>query len=428
MSESSAHEHPRKDEVRGTPDVTPADLAAELSAEIADHLAAAAGELRANGHSVDDATRTALARFGDVARIRRQCWWIWQGEEIMIRAASVALLVVLALGVVVVAIGGWQVQRNLATRTEELSERLAALAATQQAMLAQQRPPEITGTCYYGDSAHPAANVEVQVYRFTDTPSDSAPPGLVTRRIQTDVAGHFATGPLQPADYCILAPLKAPEGVASDALYYKMLQSEPVFLTLGGAAEIQLDLLAGVPVEVALVTPLPDKLPAGNEEMTITFGLSFARFRDELEYRPISPGAVAKAQWPVPFMASPRQFPPSTLKHTYYVPAGEYKLSSCIGFSTQRVPGSYETMNPIIRRPDLKQGDCREPLIVTLKVSGEPLETRLVQYLQAKSEYRGGPSPLYAGYAGQGAVTSDADALGQVAESVVVEMDIAPRR
>ena len=109
----------------------------QLAAEIADHLAAATGDLVRRGEAEEQAARLALARFGDVARVKRQCWWIHNGEEVMFRMAGIGLLSLLTIGVAVVGFGGWQLQRNLTSRTEELSEQLASLTTTQQAMLAQ---------------------------------------------------------------------------------------------------------------------------------------------------------------------------------------------------------------------------------------------------------------------------------------------------
>jgi hypothetical protein len=138
----------------------------QLAAEIADHLAAAAGDLRRRGEAEDRATHLAQVRFGDVARVKRQIWWIHNGEEVMFRTMGITLLSLLTIGVAVVGFGSWQMQRNLAARTDELSEQLTSLTATQQAMLAQQRPPEVTGVAYLGDRSKPVKDVEIQSIGF----------------------------------------------------------------------------------------------------------------------------------------------------------------------------------------------------------------------------------------------------------------------
>ena len=66
----------------------------------------------------------------------------------MFRTAGIALLSLLTIGVAVVGFGGWQLQRP-ALRAEELSEQLASLTTTQQAMLAarpaRDRRPGVLG-------------------------------------------------------------------------------------------------------------------------------------------------------------------------------------------------------------------------------------------------------------------------------------------
>src|SRR4029079_9928920 len=217
MSQSFAHDR-GSERSGGAPDGSSNEsFDDQLAAEIADHLAAAADDLVRRGEAEDQAARMAIARFGDVARIKRQCWWIHNGEDVMFRTAGIVLLSLLTIGVAVVGFGGWQLQRNLASRTEELSGQLASLTTTQQAMLAQQRPPEITGLAYLGDPSKPAKDVEIKVFRFSDeTPSNMGmqASGVGMRRLRTDALGHFDSGILQSGEYCLLAPLVDPEGNA----------------------------------------------------------------------------------------------------------------------------------------------------------------------------------------------------------------------
>ena len=231
MSQSFAHDggiEPRGGE-------SPAGSSDELlAAEIADHLAAAAGDLKRRGEAEDEAARLALARFGDVALVKRQCWWIHNGEEVMFRTAGNRAVELVDDRRGRGWFGGWQLQRSLASRTEELSEQLASLTTTQQAMLAQQRPPEITGLAYLGDPSRPAKDIEIQVFRFSEEPPSNVSPrasGVITRRLRTDSRGHFDSGILQSGEYCVLGPLLDPEGQADEhELIFSRLQSGPLYL------------------------------------------------------------------------------------------------------------------------------------------------------------------------------------------------------
>ena len=79
------------------PDDTPRDLAAELEAEFADHLALVARDEMLCGRAPDAAREKAKERFGDVTKIERQCRWVHQGDAVMLRTVTIGGLVVLAL-------------------------------------------------------------------------------------------------------------------------------------------------------------------------------------------------------------------------------------------------------------------------------------------------------------------------------------------
>ncbi|RIK79623.1 MAG: hypothetical protein DCC68_12850 [Planctomycetota bacterium] len=176
------------------------DVSADIRAEIADHLATAAAALSAAGAEGDVAQRQAAERFGDVRRIARKCWWIQQGDQVMRRIAIVigcitAVALVASLFVPALA----QLQR-LGDSLDQLSEELAALRADQQS-LSQRKPPryEISGRAYLGDPSKPAPRVEIDVWDLDA--------GKVVRRAVTDAHGNFASGPLSPAIYSVVAPL-----------------------------------------------------------------------------------------------------------------------------------------------------------------------------------------------------------------------------
>ncbi len=210
MSPSFAHEgniDPRGDAPGGS-------LDDELSAEIADHLAAAAGELERRGAPEDEAATGALARFGDVRQIKRQCWWIHKGDEVMYRAAGITLLSLLTVGVVALALGGWQLQHSV-------SEQLETLSATQQALLAQQRPPQVAGALLPGRQIKASARrggAGLPVFGRADREFGirlhATRHGVVTRRLHTNARGRFDSGILQSGEYCLLAPVFMPDGTA----------------------------------------------------------------------------------------------------------------------------------------------------------------------------------------------------------------------
>jgi hypothetical protein len=319
----------------------------QLAAEIADHLAAAADDLVRRGQAEDEATRAALARFGDVARIKRQCWWIHNGEDVMFRTAGIALLSLLTIGVAVVGFGGWQLQRNLASRTEELSGQLASLAATQEAMLAQQRPPEITGRAYLGDPSKPAKDVEIQVFRFSEEPqanSGMRVSGVVTRRLRTDAQGHFDSGILQSGEYCLLAPLLNPEGrVNENELLFTRLQSHPLYLTSGvGKSAIDLNLAAPARIRLS-VDNIPNSLMIGEDEVRVfvqlaatTDGVHF------FERKPVPPNDQPPCDgWPLPLPALHIDIAgggarPDDLPRSWWLPPRNYSIALSLSFQRSK--------------------------------------------------------------------------------------------
>ncbi|HVU87044.1 MAG TPA: hypothetical protein VHD36_06970 [Pirellulales bacterium] len=212
----------------------------------------------------------------------------------MFRTVGIALLSTLVIGVALLAAGGWQAQRNLAARTAELSDQLASLTATQEAMLAQQRPPEITGHCYLGDKSKPAANVLVKIYRFPDV-AGNLTTGVIVDAVETDADGHFKTGALQYGEYSVIAPLQVPQGESQESLYYREIQSRPMTVVTGsGVTHVTLDVLASARVEL-VTQPFPKTITCAKGQQldvttldNITFGSSVTDrpvrlFRDGLE-------------------------------------------------------------------------------------------------------------------------------------------------
>lgn len=219
---------------------------AEIEAEIADHLALSADESSRRGLPPDAAAADALRRFGDVAAVRRKCWWIQQGDQIMFRALAAGVLVTLMIAMLALGVSGWRVQSALADRLDRLTGELASLGAAQQALLDQQatKPsPEIRGRAYLGDPSRPAADVEVQIWIASDM--------KIFRRVRTDADGHFRSNALPPGDYFVLAPLVGEENAAvkvvEDNRWMErqpyLIQSAPLYAYPGAeTAEVLLDL------------------------------------------------------------------------------------------------------------------------------------------------------------------------------------------
>ncbi|MBI2826483.1 MAG: hypothetical protein HYX69_17545 [Planctomycetia bacterium] len=404
MSESFAHEGGADPRASGPGE----SLDAELEAEIADHLAAAAGELMRRGETPDAAAQLARGRFGDVERIKRQCWWIQKGDEVMFRTLGIGLLSLLAIGVVVVAVGGWQLQRNFAARTEELSAQLASLTKTQQAMLAQQRPPEITGHCYLGDPSKPAADVEVKVYRFSEIAGlSSSRRGLLVRRVRTDSDGRFQTGVLTAGDYSLLAPLQAPSADNDvQALLFAELQTRPQFLTTGSDAPPEkLDVLASAHLRLEYDESIPDVIPFGDHEFPVSRNIYVG---GACEFPTPPTCEPPNERWPLPGGSGVAQGYPSKLPQAYYIPAGTYPASASISIGRPAPKGKLAA--PPSARPgfwafwalDASAGvaigadglpipsipsvtvnlpsfevTARQPVTCRLKLSGDPLEKRV---------------------------------------------------
>ena len=176
---------------------TPADNEAidELRAELDDHLATSRAQLQAQGADSKEAEQLAAKRFGDVEQIRRRCWWIQNGDQVMLRTASTLLFVLIGLGLVALGIGGWRMQATFADRMDQLTQQLSNMNATQKTLLDSQQARqqlEIEGVAYVGDESRPAAGAEVQIGRFPDK--------TIVRRLRVGSDGRFRSGHLPAGD------------------------------------------------------------------------------------------------------------------------------------------------------------------------------------------------------------------------------------
>ena len=131
-------------------------VAAQIEAEIADHLATSAEQLAASGLAPADARQQTQDKFGDVAAIGRRCWWIKQGDSLMFRGAIIGLIVVLCLALAATTIGSWQSQTRMADQMAALSEQLKALAERPAPAPVVPAPLEVKGQLYLGSPDQPA--------------------------------------------------------------------------------------------------------------------------------------------------------------------------------------------------------------------------------------------------------------------------------
>ena len=84
----------------------------EIAAEIADHLASSAAELTKGGAAAEEAHTAARKKFGDVAQITKACYWIHNGETIMLRWTLVSLAAVLCILLGLSVLGNWRSQSD----------------------------------------------------------------------------------------------------------------------------------------------------------------------------------------------------------------------------------------------------------------------------------------------------------------------------
>lgn len=244
----------------------------DLAAEIADHLASAETALLRKGHSPIDAAQLARAHFGDIARIVRQCRWIQQGDQIMIRALTIALLALLTLTVAALTFAGFQAQRTFTTRMDRVSEQLAKLAETQSTVVAQQEqqlPVSISGLAYLGDRSRPAAGAKLTLYQGSP-PSGKEEGCTAMRVLEADAAGAFRSGPLPTGVYFVVARLLDTQGTPVQSAYY--IQSKPLNLyEANQKGTLELDLLANCRVTLVLAQPIPSRVDADDRAADLNF-------------------------------------------------------------------------------------------------------------------------------------------------------------
>jgi len=171
----------------------------DITDELTDHLSLAARDLQLAGHPADEAQKLAHRKFGDIATIRRRLWWIHQGDQLMLRIALAAALVILVVAVAAIGVGGWQMNRTIG----ELGDTLATMNETQRALLEsrvkEDRPLAIRGRLYLGDKSRPASYASVDIVPL--------PEGKPVQRLLADEDGRFGTSSLTAGHYAVVANL-----------------------------------------------------------------------------------------------------------------------------------------------------------------------------------------------------------------------------
>jgi hypothetical protein len=227
MSKSRGND--QGDGTRRVPTTDP--IAAQIEAEIADHLATSAELLEAQGIAAGAARRQTQEKFGDVATIGRRCYWIKQGDTLMFRTAVILLLAGLCLALGFATFSSVRSQRQMAEQMATLAEQLKALAEQQRTVVpttqpADPKPLEITGKAYIGSPDKPAAYHEIKICKAID--------GEIIRRLPTAADGAFSSGPLPAGDYFLMVA----DASKSPSV---QVQSAPILLYPTAAPKIDLD-------------------------------------------------------------------------------------------------------------------------------------------------------------------------------------------
>jgi hypothetical protein len=267
----------------------PDPIAAEIQAEINDHLATAAEQLQSRGATAEQARQTSQQEFGNATAISRRCYWIKQGDALMFRTAVILLLSLLCVALGATVFSTWRSQRQTAEQMAALAEQLK-LFAEQNAVpisAAEAKPLEITGVVFLGSPDKPSSNTEIIVCRVSD--------GEIIRRVTTLGDGSFRSGPLGAGDYSLIVkdgrstPGRAPA-----------TQTAPIYVYPGVATEpIKIDAAAykGGQIGVRLSQPLP-KLKVGGK-YTIDSRLSLGVSSPRLQLTRWTAARPTPDRWPI---------------------------------------------------------------------------------------------------------------------------------
>jgi hypothetical protein len=291
-------------------------IAAEIKAEISDHLATAAEQLASQGVAADEARQRSEEKFGDPFAIGRRCYWIRQGDTLMFRTVIIVLLVALCLALGVAAISSWQTQRQMANQMAALAEQLKALAEQQKALPtvapsspAEPKPLEITGRVFLGPADKPSANTEVMICRVSD--------GEIVRRTMTSDRGLFQSGPLTPGDYAVVA-----DGVKHSSWQGTIgIQTAPIYLYPGTSPpKVTIDAAyrAGR-IGAKLSRPLPKLKVDGKYVIDSRLYLTVSPSSSSLRARRWTVAESAPEHWPI-YIRDVKSAPPPQHPSADYLP------------------------------------------------------------------------------------------------------------
>jgi len=160
-------------------------------------------------------------------------------------------------------------------------------------------PLELTGQVYVGDPSRPVANQEVRILNVKD--------GSVVRRVMSDSAGRYRSGPLNAGDYSIAGEIQKPRSGRAE-----YLQSPPAYVYPGTQlAPCNLDLAyrAGR-LKLELSRPLP-KLEV-EDKYTIDSRLMIRVYSTEFAYSsPWTTQQKMPARWPAFLISIAPPTPPA---------------------------------------------------------------------------------------------------------------------
>jgi type II secretory pathway pseudopilin PulG len=322
----------------------PDPIAAEIQAEINDHLATSAEQLQSHGATSAEARAQSQEQFGDAATISRRCYWIKQGDALMFRTAVIVLLSLLCLALGATVFTSWRSQRQTADQMTALAEQLKALAEQQRSVAstppsaAEPKPLEITGQVYVGSPDKPSPNTEVMICRVGD--------GEVVRRVTTGDDGTFRSGPLVAGDYTLLANgVRPPEWKGSMGM-----QTAPIYLYPGQQSpNVAIDVrYRHGGIRVKLSNPLPDMKVEGKYIIASRLYLSARPSEAAIHSTRWTTASPMPDHWPMlirspesppPPLNPPKDYEGVQFSPTYaIVSADDLKKSDVVEFKTELDP------------------------------------------------------------------------------------------
>lgn len=156
------------------------EVEAEIDEELGFHLERSRRELEAGGAMPEEAEARARERFGDVARVRRQCIEIANGEQTMIRNILLAASLVVIVTLSVMCVHFYNVAR--AAKQEAIMQRMLAEQEMQKAQSMSGFLQQILV------SAHPRAiQADVRMTPLLEATSAYIDRAMFTPEVEADI-------------------------------------------------------------------------------------------------------------------------------------------------------------------------------------------------------------------------------------------------